>query len=505
MATKTYTTLAPQELWKYLEAYSKLQNVIREDLKNRLLSGDKAASLVKEFQPKYHINKRQINSIRIEVEGAIASAKECKERHTKILEAQIKSAKEYVKSQEKRVADYRKAKNSKKSKSSHLKDACSLRSKQHGCSTLLQDAKFGIHQKKRRIHLLENKLKHVKDSPLIVRIGGNTNNFTLIGSKDETNGNQISQLSSEGLLKIRVPTALEARFGKYVIASGVNFPYGQEDINYAISNSAVSFRFYYKKQRWYIAVSVNVQDVPIQSRNRWQSGCIGVDLNPSVIGWTYVDAYGNLKDKGQFQLNLHSKTTTQIETILSDVAAQLVLIAESFEVPLVLENLDFCAKKNQLREKGKRYARMLSGFAYAKWQEIIERRCATRGVELIKVNPAYSSLIGIAKFMRQHGLSSDTAAAMALARRAMFFSERVPLRTAYLNSADRRYDGLLDARKHVWAHWNILSQKLKQLCLRRHEFYQTGINSPLVVMLSNLVPTEFDSKPKGTSRTRRKS
>lgn len=497
--------LAPKELCEYLEAYGKLQNAIRENLKSRLLSGDKAANLVKEFQPKYNINKRQINSIRIEVEGAIASAKECRERHIKIIESQIKSAKEYIKSQEKRIADYRKAKSSKKYKASHVKDACSIRAKQRGGSTLLQDAKFGIHQKKRRVYLLENKLKHLNNSPLVVTIGGNTDNFTLTGSKDETNGNQISQLSPDGILKIRVPAALKAKFGKYVTASGVKFPYGQENINYAINNSAVSFRFYRKKQRWYIAVSVHIQDVPIQSNNRWQFGCIGVDLNPSVIGWAYVDAYGNLKDKGQFKLNLHSRSTNQIEAILTDIAVQLALIAESFEVPLVLENLDFCAKKNQLREKGKRYARMLSGFAYAKWQEIIERRCSNRGVELIKVNPAYSSLIGMTKFMRQYGLSSDTAAAMALARRAMFFSESVPLRNAYLNSVDRRYDGLFDAGKHVWAHWNILSQKLKSLGIRRHEFYRTGINSPLVVMLSDLVSAKSDSKPKGTSRTRRKS
>jgi hypothetical protein len=64
-------------------------------------------------------------------------------------------------------------------------------------------------------------------------------------------------------------------------------------------------------------------------------------------------------------------------------------------------------------------------------------------------HPAYSSLIGMTKFMRQYGLSSDTAAAMASSRRAMFFSERVPLRNAYPDSANRRDDELFDGGKHV--------------------------------------------------------
>ncbi|MCS6783100.1 MAG: hypothetical protein NZ482_07970, partial [Gloeomargarita sp. SKYG98] len=50
---------------------------------------------------------------------------------------------------------------------------------------------------------------------------------------------------------------------------------------------------------------------------------------------------------------------------------------------------------------------------------------------MIKVNPAYSSIIGLVKFMKRYGLSSDTAAAIVLARRAMRLSERVPNHNAY--------------------------------------------------------------------------
>ncbi len=134
-----------------------------------------------------------------------------------------------------------------------------------------------------------------------------------------------------------------------------------------------------------------------------------------MIGWTKVDKDGNLEASGQSPLNLHSKSSNQSEAILSDIAAKLVLIAYSAHCPIVIESLDFTAKKSQLRERGIKYARMLSGFAYSKWQEVLEARCNSRGIELIKVNPAYSSQIGLIKFMSMYGLSSDTAVSPVLA------------------------------------------------------------------------------------------
>lgn len=315
----------------------------------------------------------------------------------------------------------------------------------------------------------------------------------MMGSKDETAGNQVCQLNTDGLIKIRVPAALKEQYGDYVYANGFVFPYGQQEINAALNNSngqAVTFRFYCRDFIWYCACSVDVAEVPTQSLPRWENGCIGVDLNPGVIGWTYVDANGNLKAKGQFKLNLHSKKSTQSEAILADIAVQLVLVAESFECPIVIEDLDFTAKKAQMRERGKKYARMLSGFAYSKWKEVLECRCNNRGIELIKVNPAYSSLIGLVKFIRRYGLSSDTAAAMVLARRAMKMSERVPTKSAYP----------FDSGKHVWSHWHELHKELKRF--RRHSFYQTGTNSPLEAILLDLVSAGSSGKRKCPKRKR---
>lgn len=370
MSLKTFTTLAPGELIEYSVAYAKVYSAARQDFLARVLSGEKEDDIVKVIQANHGLNKRQVNSIKSEIKGAISSARECRERHIKILKGQIESSKKYIKSQEKRVKDYRKAKRAKKFKQSCIKDACNLSARRRN-TTQLQDALFGIHQKKRRLAVLEAKLEHIKRQPIRVNLGVSGTDFFMVGSKGETAGNQICQLDTLGNMKVRVAAVLEDRFGSHITATGLNFPQGKQHIDAAlkseyvdakgkvhkICDQALTFRFYCRNFIWYIAVTVDVPEVPTQSHSRWVAGCIGVDLNPGVIGWTKVDKNGNLEASGQIPLNLHSKSSNQSEAILSDIAAQLVLIAESYQCPIVIENLDFTAKKSQLRERGRRYAR----------------------------------------------------------------------------------------------------------------------------------------------------
>lgn len=469
MAQRTVTTELPLELWQFAIDVSKLVEPARVEYLNRMLAGNNENDIVRDLQPKYGLNKRQVNAIRSEVKGAIASAKECRKRHIKTLEQQIKSTKAWLKTAIKSLVK--------------LPDACSIRFRQH----LRTQKRFVIHQKQRRLHLLENKLRHIKDAPLQVSLGNKGTQYTTVGATKESFGNQITQYDGTSI-KFRVPYALEAKYGKTITAP-LRFEYeqGQWWIDEAIqANRALSYRIYCKDFRWFIACSIDVPEPDRQSLP-CQYGCLGLDINPGVIGWTYVDADGNLKHHGQFKLNLHSRRSGQIEATLHDVTKQIVLIAQSFQCPIVIEKLDFSAKKSQMREQGKRYARMLSGFIYGKFTELLDQKCQMVGTELIQVNPAYSSLIGLIKFMKQYGLSSDTAAAMVLARRAMRLSERVPNQNAYAG---------VKSAKHVWSAWNALNKKLKPV--RRHQYY-TLANSQLEVMLCVESSGGMQSKSKGAS------
>lgn len=470
MSQRTVTTELPIELWQFAADVSKLVEPARIEYLNRMLSGDDENTIVRELQSKYGLNKRQVNAIRSEVKGAISSAKECRKRHLKTLEQQIKSIKTWLKTAEKSLGK--------------IPDACSIRFRHH----LSTQKRSVIHQKKRRLHLLTQKLDHMKAAPLRVTLGNKGTQYTTVGATKESFGNQITQYDGT-TIKFRVPYALEAKYGKHISAS-LKFEYGQGQqwIEDAIkANRALSYRVYCKDFRWFIACSTDVPEPDRVSLPR-QYGCIGIDINPGMIGWAHVDSDGNLKHHGQFKLNLHSRRSGQTEAALHDVTRQLVTLAETMQCPIVIENLDFAAKKSQMREQGRRYARMLSGFIYGKFTEQLEQKCELAGIELIKVNPAYSSTIGLVKFMRQYGLSSDTAAAMALARRAMRLSERVPNHNAYPT---------VKAGKHVWSAWYSLHNQLKSL--RRHQYF-TLSNRELEVTPVDESSDRLSGKRQRTSR-----
>ncbi len=94
----------------------------------------------------------------------------------------------------------------------------------------------------------------------------------------------------------------------------------------------------------------------------------------------------------------------------------------------MIERLDFKQKKAQLEGESRRYSRMLSSFSYGKVKAYFISRGHRNGVEVFQVNPAYSSVIGRVKFMERYGLTVHQAAALALARRLLGCSERVPRR-----------------------------------------------------------------------------
>lgn len=384
----------------------------------------------------------------------------------------------------------------------------------------LQDStptfKWKIHQKKRKLESLKSRLAQVKaiapklifgsrklwNAQFNLEANGYSNHdewlkdwqsaresqLVFVGSKSETSGCSICQLEKSGHIKIRVPQCLEATFGEYVEAENVHFSYGQETINYALGKpQALTYRFVRKNEQWYIFCTTDRPEIPYQSHRR--NGMIGVDLNPGVVGWAYCDAEGNLKAKGQFKVNLQDKSSNQTKDALGQVCVQMVLLAEKYQCPITIETLDFSRKKAGMKEQGVRYSRMLSNFAYDQFDAMLSGRCSNRGIELIHVNPAYSSKIGVAKFMSMYGLSSDTAAAFVLARRALRKSERIPAKYASCLPVDKH--------KHVWSFWNAFGKKLQGL--PRHSYYHPrGANSAIVVILLD------EPKPKRSGRSTRK-
>ncbi len=431
------------------------------------------------LQEHFHISKRHSAGIIAFVEGELKSAEECLSRHVTTLEAKIKSLKNDISSLEKKIAAHksylkaivevnhrfksgRRAKLTKKYKP-QFEDTCSLKFGRK-CGTHYQSAKQKLHQLKRKSARLSAKLKQVKLSELHVKLG-NREVISFVGSKDERCGNQVCQLilMTDDAIQIRVPSALEQRYGKYVEIPVNLVGIGSTEIRQAwAEGKAITFRIRQRQYGvWEAHITVDVYR-PITS-NSVMLGCLGVDLNADSIAWCKVNSDGNPTRFSQIAIDLHSKSSGQTEAILADAVTKLTSLALAFKCPIVIEELDFSAKKAQLKSgvRHRRYNRMLSGFAYRRFYELLSSRCFKLGIKLIAVKPEYSSLIGLVKFQSMYGMNSGTAAALVLARRAMNYSEAVPARTAFAD---------MESKKHVWSHWNVISKRVKGTA--RHSFFQ---------------------------------
>lgn len=277
--------------------------------------------------------------------------------------------------------------------------------------------------------------------------------FFVLGSKDESAGCQgcVAIDLGGGLfqLNLRLPRALD----KSHISLTVRFRYGWPQLAWALkSGQAISYRFFRDAKGW--RVFATTAAAPIALSSDFRLGALGVDLNADHVALCSTDRHGNLIAAERLPLVTYGIAAEGAKARLGDAVKEIVARAISRQVPIVLERLDFSKKKAALRERGPRYVRMLSSFAYKRFARILCGRAHDAGVEVKLVEPAYSTLIGKHKFARRYGRSEHQCAALVLARRAQGFSER----------PGRRLRVALDVpvrtrARHVWSFWAAVARR----------------------------------------------
>lgn len=382
-----------------------------------------------------------------------------------------------------------------------------------------QDLRTRIHHKKRYVHrlkrLLEQVLQQIKDKRIRLCLGSRklfkaqhhlaengyashaewledwrdarSGQFFCIGSKDETFGNQTASWLGEGILRLRVPPALEAQYGKHLVLTlkrfrreGVQEQVGQiacaaaqrdEHGRLVPEAQGLSWRLVRRTTKHGVTwvAQVCFERAPVARVSDERLGAWGLDFNADHLAMCRVDRHGNPVERATYSLHLQSKSQDQIAAILGDASAWAVGLCGRDGVPLCAEMLDFREKKSALRERGAGYARMLSLFAYSTFHTLTDRRAASCGVEVRRCNAAYTSVIGVAKFGQGYALSDHLAAGCAIARRGLRFSERIARRqTGPVNKAGEttlsKSAFPLPARtrgKHVWSDWRRFSNLLR--------------------------------------------
>ena len=322
-----------------------------------------------------------------------------------------------------------------------------------------------------------------------------SNEFFVLGSRDETSGFQlcVASIADDGslTLRLRMPDCLAEQHGKYLVIEGVRFAYGHAQVLAALASNAeyaayrrqhgdkaaratalgqaISYRFKRDGKGWRVFATTELPEVAITTDRR--RGAIGVDLNADHLAVAETDASGNCINAWRVPLVTYGKSQRQSEALIGDAVASVVEYAREVGKPIVIERLDFRQKKAALEGQSRKYSRMLSSFSYGKIKAYFLSRGYRQGVEVHQVNPAYSSVVGRVKFMERYGLTVHQAAALVLARRLLGCSERIPRRwvAPIGNGVHIAFTVPVRKRvKHVWTYWGAVSRQLRPALAAQH-------------------------------------
>jgi len=157
-------------------------------------------------------------------------------------------------------------------------------------------------------------------------------------------------------------------------------------------------------------------------------GVIGIDINahPFHLALAYVPTDGNLEKFERIDLReMEGKTKNQREHIAWHIARQVVERALENGKAIVVEDLQKIPKGRKGDGLAK-LRRKLHKWVYRSVLEKIEVYARRLGVQLIKVNPAYTSIIGKLKYSPMLGIDKDVAGAYVIGRRGLGFEEKLP-------------------------------------------------------------------------------
>lgn len=473
-----------------LDQYAALHGKVQRTLFAALQSGRSVNELKVELCAQFGITARQFNAVRIELDGKTRSIKERRASLLTESAARIKRAEKVVKK-----------------------------------LTVLAPNSFKLHQKKRRLATLRarhERMKHDHESEKVRLCFGSkrlfraqfdlqangygsheawladwqrarSEQFFVVGSQDETAGNQTCHarlVADQSLtLQLRLPNGLvrgehhENRATKpLLVLSGVRFAHGQEDIVHALrtgtvvdaisssgrptkrrTGTPISYRFLRDEKGWRVFVSVMA--APVATVSQALLGAIGVDINADHLAVAETDRFGNLTRVQRISAVTYGKSQHQTLAVLGDAVNEIARIAQAAGKPIAVELLDFARKKAELESTKVERARALSAFAYSRTLAAITSACYRHSVEVIEVNPAFTSTIGAVNHAQRLGISTHQGAALATARRSMGLSEAPTVR---IGLAPARNGGhvtfalpVRNRAKHVWSFWSKTRTSLK--------------------------------------------
>ena len=428
---------------EYITFYNHIQRRVFQDLKHGIPQEMGISRYITYICNTYGILKRTANSIRYDMQGRIKAYLDLKRTELKQLKIKVQSVQKKVKYLESRVSHLKSLATLNRLKKSELQKYRKLK-------TSLYYRKNKLNKLKQRLDVLKQQIKEKQVSfcfgtkklfDVQNRLDENgykshrkwLHDFQkkrdcgifFLGSGDESYGNQILQLKPDGN-RFCMQISKDKPFrkdSKYIQVSDVWFPYMSEELKYAITHhQPITYRIARKDKKWYLTAMFSIKTDVCTNK---KSGVIGIDYNDGFLECVETNRSGNMVDASQIELEYHG-TGNKAESEIKEKLSKVVRSAKERKKSIVIEELDFKKKKSeQQKGEAKDYNRILHLFDYHRYLFWMENLCIKYGVELIKVNPAYTSKIGKQKYSNRKKLTVHRAAAFVIARRGQGFIDRL--------------------------------------------------------------------------------
>lgn len=216
--------------------------------------------------------------------------------------------------------------------------------------------------------------------------------------------------------------------------------------------------------------------------NPKSKGSVGIDIGPKEIAVCFIKNDGNPHHYVHYSIgNLLDMRTEDSQREISIILDKIISQAKHFGFyQISIENLNF---KDNYKFKSKQLNRMLNKFPFRIFEKLIESKCYRNGIKLKKINPAYSSIIGLFKYANRDNLntshdakSKDLSAALVIGRRGLGFHEKaiittrsfgklisIPIKSllSSLDDGDNKLNWESKKSKSNWSLWSKLKKAIK--------------------------------------------
>lgn len=436
---KTFSTVLEEENAKEIIAYfdetATDYNVLKRTVLHILRNNPdiRESKLNTLLQEKFGITKRTANSAIIEVQGVIASALALIPLNIEKFEVKIDSKIKLIEKKKKEIAIIH------ASRKTNTKRLIRL--------------KFHIYNIHNSINRLEQKIqsfkKQLEDRRPNICFGGKKlakknkkafmehrdSQMNYVGAAGEVQRNQNFQFQyvRKGnffVMKVRRDFGnwKNSKSKERFVYGKCYFKYGGADLRDALCGkyTPISTSIIKRNSKYYLYATVTLTIESDAIITRKEHGVIGIDFNKGFINICETDEKGNIvyNEKIKYPFGKSGVTKAGLHKAIGIVKQRAIETGKS----IVAEDISLEKKKRKSKKAitatEKKKARVLHSMPYSIYLRILDDITFNSKIELIKINPAYTSKIAEQKFCERMKLNIHDGAAYTIARRGMGIKDK---------------------------------------------------------------------------------